>query len=77
MQAEKIAAQMVIEGRMRGTIDQIEGVIRFETSVCLCVRAWLCVCLGEGGAWTRGEVGGISMCVGVGVGARACVSVCT
>ncbi|CAN0223810.1 unnamed protein product, partial [Hapterophycus canaliculatus] len=29
-QAEKVAARMVTEGRLRGTIDQIEGVLQFE-----------------------------------------------
>jgi hypothetical protein len=33
-QAEKMAAQMVVEGRMRASIDQIEGVIRFEAGMC-------------------------------------------
>jgi hypothetical protein len=28
-----MAAQMVVEGRMRASIDQIEGVIRFEAGM--------------------------------------------
>ncbi len=31
-QAEKIASKMIGEGRMTGYIDQIEGLIYFETS---------------------------------------------
>lgn len=29
-QAEKVAARMITEGRLRGTIDQIEGLLQFE-----------------------------------------------
>lgn len=32
-QAERMAAQMVVEERMRASIDQIDGVIRFEAGV--------------------------------------------
>jgi hypothetical protein len=30
LQAEKIAAQMISEGRMKGSIDQLDGYIEFE-----------------------------------------------
>lgn len=30
VQAEKVAARMITEGRLRGTIDQIEGLLQFE-----------------------------------------------
>ena len=30
IQAEKVAARMITEGRLRGTIDQIEGLLQFE-----------------------------------------------
>ena len=29
-QAEKVVSQMITEGRMNGTIDQIDGIIHFE-----------------------------------------------
>ncbi|CAN0476563.1 unnamed protein product [Ectocarpus sp. 12 AP-2014] len=29
-QAERVAARMITEGRLRGTIDQIEGLLQFE-----------------------------------------------
>nr|1UFM_A Chain A, COP9 complex subunit 4 [Mus musculus] len=29
--AEKIASQMITEGRMNGFIDQIDGIVHFET----------------------------------------------
>eukprot|EP00904_Undaria_pinnatifida_P003284 jgi/Undpi1/12957/HiC_scaffold_7.g02623.m1 len=32
-QAEKVAARMITEGRLRGTIDQIEGLLKFEGGV--------------------------------------------
>lgn len=30
-QAEKIASQMITEGRMNGFIDQIDGIVHFES----------------------------------------------
>lgn len=29
-QAEKVAGRMITEGRLQGTIDQIEGLLQFE-----------------------------------------------
>lgn len=31
-QAEEVAAKMTAEGRLRGTIDQVEGILEFENS---------------------------------------------
>jgi COP9 signalosome complex subunit 4 len=31
LQAEKIAARMISDGRMKGTIDQIEGLLAFDS----------------------------------------------
>lgn len=31
LQAEKIASQMITEGRMNGFIDQIDGIVHFES----------------------------------------------
>lgn len=33
--AEKIASQMITEGRMNGFIDQIDGIVHFETREAL------------------------------------------
>ncbi|PIO39270.1 hypothetical protein AB205_0082780 [Aquarana catesbeiana] len=35
LQAEKIASQMITEGRMNGFIDQIDGIVHFETREAL------------------------------------------
>lgn len=32
-QAEKIASQMITEGRMNGFIDQIDGIVHFESKL--------------------------------------------
>ncbi len=37
-QAEKIASQMITEGRMNGFIDQIDGIVHFESKL---VFGWL------------------------------------
>ena len=31
LRAEKIASQMITEGRMNGTIDQIDSIVHFES----------------------------------------------
>lgn len=40
LQAEKIASQMITEGRMNGFIDQIDGIVHFESEhrwrFCFC-----------------------------------------
>ena len=36
LQAEKVAARMITEGRLRGTIDQIEGLLQFEGGASVC-----------------------------------------
>ncbi len=33
-QAEKIASQMITEGRMNGYIDQIDSIVHFEGNGC-------------------------------------------
>jgi PCI domain. len=38
MKAEKIASQMITEGRMNGYIDQIDSIVHFESKTFFCVR---------------------------------------
>lgn len=39
-QAEKIASQMITEGRMNGFIDQIDGIVHFESEYLAVSCAW-------------------------------------
>ena len=34
LQAEKIASQMITEGRMNGYVDQIDSIVHFEGKQC-------------------------------------------
>ena len=42
LKAEKIASQMITEGRLNGCIDQIDSIVHFEGSVLMCVCIDVC-----------------------------------